>query len=86
MTICSITLKSGDAYYGETPCWVFTHRTLPLVPEADIRFVQGDVRAVHQGMTQAAKSRNVWIVGGGELVGQFADCSYWTRFWSASRR
>ena len=27
-------------YYGETPCWVFTHRTLPPVPGADIRFVQ----------------------------------------------
>ena len=29
------------AYYGETPCWVFTHRPLPLVPGADIRIVQG---------------------------------------------
>jgi dihydrofolate reductase len=63
------------AYYGETPCWVFTHRTLPPVPGADIRFVQGDVRPVHQAMTQAARERNVWLVGGGELVGQFADCS-----------
>jgi dihydrofolate reductase len=62
------------AYYGETPCWVFTHRTLPPVPEADIRFVQGDIRPVHQEMTQAAGGRNVWLVGGGELVGQFADC------------
>jgi dihydrofolate reductase len=63
------------AYYGETPCWVFTHGTPPPVPRADIRFVQGDVRPVHQEMTQAAGDRNVWIVGGGELVGQFADCS-----------
>jgi dihydrofolate reductase len=63
------------AYYGETPCWIFTHRTLPPVPGADIRFVHGDVRPVHQEMTQAAGDRNVWLVGGGELVGQFADCS-----------
>jgi dihydrofolate reductase len=63
------------AYYAETPCWVFTHRTLPPVPGADIRFVEGDVRPVHQEMREAAGDRNVWLVGGGELVGQFADCS-----------
>ena len=62
-------------YYGETPCWVFTHKTLPPVPGADIRFVQGDVRPVHQEMTQAAGDRNVWLVGGGGLVAQFSDFS-----------
>ena len=61
------------AYYGETPCWVFTHRTLPSIPGADVRFVHGDVRPVHQEMTQAAGEMNVWLVGGGDLVGQFAD-------------
>ncbi len=67
--------EKWHAYYGETPCWVFTHRTPPPVPGADIRFVQGDVRPVHQEMTQAAGDRNVWLVGGGGLVGQFADCN-----------
>ena len=67
--------EKWHAYYGETPCWVFTHRTLPPVPGADIRFAQGDVRPVHEEMTQAAGARNVWLVGGGELVGQFADSS-----------
>jgi len=59
--------------YGETPCWVFTHRTLPPIPGADIRFVEGDVAPVHEQMTQAAAKRNIWLVGGGDLVGQFAD-------------
>ena len=67
--------EKWHAYYGETPCWVFTHRTLPPVLGADIRFVEGDVRPVHQEMAEAAGDRNVWLVGGGELVGQFADCS-----------
>jgi dihydrofolate reductase len=60
-------------WYGDTPCWVFTHRTLPAVPRANIVFVQGDVAPVHEQMVDAAGGRNVWLVGGGELVGQFAD-------------
>jgi dihydrofolate reductase len=60
-------------YYGTTPCWVFTHRDLPPIPGADVRFVQGEVTVVHEEMTRAAAGKNVWIVGGGELVGQFAD-------------
>jgi dihydrofolate reductase len=60
-------------WYSDRPCWVFTHRDLPLVPGADIRLVSGDVRPVHRAMVDAAAGRNVWLVGGGELVGQFAD-------------
>ena len=55
------------------PAWVFTTRTLPAVPGADIRFARGDVRPVHQAMTAAASGKNVWIVGGGDLAGQFYD-------------
>ena len=55
------------------PTWVFTSRTLPGVPGADVRFVRGDVRPVHRDMVEAAAGKNVWIVGGGELVGQFHD-------------
>jgi dihydrofolate reductase len=57
----------------EHPTWVFTSRTLPLVSGADIRFVRGDVRPVHQAMVAGAGGKNVWIVGGGELAGQFYD-------------
>ena len=60
-------------YYGETPCWVFTHRTLPPIPGVGIHFVEGDVAPVHEGLTRAAGDKNIWLVGGGDLVGQFAD-------------
>jgi dihydrofolate reductase len=60
-------------YYGATPCWVFTHRTLPPIPGADLTFVSGDVVPVHEQMARAAGDKNIWLVGGGELVGQFAD-------------
>lgn len=55
------------------PVWVFTHRTLPHVPGADVRFVRDDVARVHQEMTAVAEGQNVWVVGGGDLAGQFAD-------------
>jgi len=60
-------------FYGDTPCWVFTHATLPAIPGTPITFVSGDVAPVHAQMTEAAAGKNVWLVGGGDLVGQFAD-------------
>ncbi len=57
----------------EQPTWVFSSRELPTVPGADIRFVKGDVRPVHNQMRAAANAKNIWLVGGGELVGQFHD-------------
>lgn len=55
------------------PAWVFTTRTLPAVPGADVRFVRGDVEPVHREMAAVASGKNVWIAGGGDLVGQFHD-------------
>ena len=55
------------------PTWVFTSRTLAPVPGEDVRFVQGHVRPVHEAMVAAAGGKNVWIVGGGDLAGQFYD-------------
>ena len=60
-------------YYNSIPCWVFTHRQLPVIPGADLVFARGDAGGVHEEMTTAAGGRNIWLVGGGELVGQFAD-------------
>ncbi len=60
-------------YYGDTPCWVFSHRKLPAIPDADLRFVQGEAAPVHAEMVETAGERNVWIVGGGDLAGQLAD-------------
>ena len=57
----------------DIPCWVFTHRQLPVVPDAAVEFTSADVAIVHEQMVAAAGDRNVWIVGGGDLAGQFAD-------------
>jgi dihydrofolate reductase len=57
----------------EQPTWVFSSRALAPLAGADIRFARGDVRPVHAQMVEAARGKNVWIVGGGELAGQFYD-------------
>jgi dihydrofolate reductase len=57
----------------EVPAWVFTHRDLPVVPDARIEFTSDGVAEVHAEMAAAAGDRNIWIVGGGDLAGQFAD-------------
>jgi dihydrofolate reductase len=55
------------------PSWVFSHRALDGIGGVDLRFVAGDVRPVHVAMREAAGERNLWIVGGGDLAGQFHD-------------
>ena len=65
--------QAGWKWPYEIPGWVFTHRDVPVVPDAPIEFTSGDVASVHLRMLEAAGGRNVWIVGGGDLAGQFAD-------------
>jgi dihydrofolate reductase len=57
----------------DIPSWVFTHRQLSVVPDARVEFTSADVAVVHEAMVEAAGEKNVWIVGGGDLAGQFAD-------------
>ena len=70
-------IKPGSASPGTwpygMPTWVFSSRELPGIPGKDIRFVKGDVRPVHERMREAADGKNLWLVGGGGLVGQFHD-------------
>lgn len=66
-------VKAGDAWPYALPTWVFSNRSLPGVEGADLLFVRGDVRPVYEAMRRAAGDRNIWLVGGGDLVGQFYD-------------
>lgn len=64
----------------DMPCWVFTHRQFPAV-EHDIRFTSAPVDEVHAEMVAAAGGKDVWLVGGGELVGQFHDAGLLDEVW-----
>jgi dihydrofolate reductase len=57
----------------KVPCLVFTHKKLQLINGADVRFVDGEVLPLHQELVNLANGKNVWLMGGGDLVGQFFE-------------
>jgi dihydrofolate reductase len=66
-------VDKGEAWFYTQPTWVFTTRDLKGIDGADIRFTRADVTAVHAEAVEAAQGRDIWIVGGSDLAGQFAD-------------
>jgi len=62
-----------SALLNTQPAWIFTSRSLPLIAGGDIRFFNGPVREAHAEMRAAAGANNIWVVGGGDLAGQFHD-------------
>ncbi|MFT4199171.1 dihydrofolate reductase family protein [Gordonia sp. (in: high G+C Gram-positive bacteria)] len=65
--------RSGEAWPYEMPAWVMTSRQPAPVAGGDVRWASGGVRPVYDEMVAAAGGKDVWIVGGGDLAGQFAD-------------
>jgi dihydrofolate reductase len=62
----------GGSWPYQLPAWVMTTRELPKA-DGKVRFARGEVRPVHDEMTAAAGGKDLWVVGGGDLAGQFAD-------------
>jgi dihydrofolate reductase len=69
----TVTAETGSTWPYTQPTWVFSSRTLPSVPGANLHFVQGDVQSVHSAMRAASADKNIWVMGGGDLAGQFYD-------------
>ncbi|MFD5214619.1 dihydrofolate reductase family protein [Microbacterium sp. NPDC058345] len=72
--------ENGEWTYAQ-PTWVFTHRDLPLPRSGDVRLTRASVRDVHAEMTAAAGGKDLWVVGGGDLAGQFADAGLLDELW-----
>lgn len=66
-------LAHDDGWAYAQPSWVFTHRELEVRAGADVRFTQAPIPDAHAEMVAAAAGKDIWIVGGGDLVGQFHD-------------
>lgn len=75
-------LDHEDGRWGYSqPTWVFTHRSIAIPEGADVRLTQADIRTVHAAMTAAAAGKDLWVVGGGDLAGQFADAGLLDEVW-----
>lgn len=69
----AVSDQAGTPWPYTQPTWVFTTRVLPSIEGARVSFANGDVNSVHREMRAAAKGKNIWIMGGGDLAGQFHD-------------
>jgi dihydrofolate reductase len=65
-----IAAETASAWFYTQPAWIFSSRKLPMIEDANIRFVHGDAHHTHAEMQSAAGTKNIWIVGGGDLAGQ----------------
>lgn len=74
-------LEHGGAWAYTQPAWVFTHRTLPVPDGAEVRFAKGSPGDTFDAITAAADGKDVWIMGGGDLAGQFADDGLLDELW-----
>ena len=59
--------------YQDVPAFVMSNRNLSAPANLDITFLRGDAGAVAASARQAAKGKNVWLVGGGKTAASFAD-------------
>jgi dihydrofolate reductase len=60
-------------FHGDKTVFVFTSRQLPVPEGADVRFLSGSVADALPAIREAAGERDIWVVGGGDLAGQFLD-------------
>lgn len=66
-------LEHPEKWPYDIPTYVFSSRELPTIDGANIKFVNGDVAPIHSDMAKVADGKNIWLIGGGDLVGQFHE-------------
>ena len=64
-------MKDYDWAYEDRPVWLVTHNPdPPKIEGADMHVFSGDVSALIEEL-EAAGLERVWVIGGGNVVGQF---------------
>ncbi|WP_150460135.1 dihydrofolate reductase family protein [Nesterenkonia ebinurensis] len=59
--------------FGKTPVFVFTSRRLPTPDGSTVGFLNGKISDALPQLREAAAGGDIWVVGGGDLAGQFMD-------------
>ena len=72
-------LDHDDDPWGDLATYVMTHRSFE--PVKSVSFTAETVEQVHAAAMERAAGKNVWLVGGGELVGQFHDAGLLDEVW-----
>lgn len=65
-------VDQGEAWGYQQPSWVFTHRDLRRVAD-NVTLTSAPVAVVHREMAAAARGKDIWMAGGGDLAAQFAE-------------
>lgn len=66
------SLQLGARFRADETHYVFSRRPAPTSAPAGVKFVRESIRAFAERLRQQA-GKNVWIMGGGEIIGSFLD-------------
>ena len=67
-----LSVKMGANFSADNVHYVFSRRPLPASVPAGVQFVTEPIRVFAERLrTQAGK--NIWMMGGGEIIGSFLD-------------
>lgn len=64
--------EPGNWPYPGTPCYIFTHHEYAAPQGSDVTFVRGPVQEFIPDLMADAGTKNIWVVGGGNVAAQFA--------------
>ena len=74
-------LLNQESWDYTQPAWVFTHRKLNKPEGADVRFTSGAPSEVFESIAHSSKGKDLWVMGGGDLAGQFAEAGLLDEIW-----
>ena len=66
------SLRMGARFTAKTPHYVFSRRPPPASVPAGVHFVTESIGAF-AGRMRAQAGKDVWMMGGGEIIGSFLD-------------